>query len=480
MVHFVALAMIPLLLWLQDKPRPALALFFIMWIPALIGPFLGMAHLRLDQKGVRVRSFYDTFSLNYGQIVGLSRGGQSRIIVNVEMDSGVLFSFRLFTPFYVSGHLNAVLDQLSRRTNCSWQVLDYNVPLDPYPDFRQYFSADQRNFKGWLIRRLFMMRSELLPLLDRRYRLLHYAVSSIIFIAPVSVVLFQGSAFKISPLAIPLTVGILLFLLLVNRAVNFAMQLAYIDKRRGERLVEELSAAGRVQENLLPKQLPDPYGYELAAACQPALQVGGDYFDAFLLPGNRLCLVVADVSGKGLPAGLLMTMTKGFLRMAFEDSFDVAQVVSKVNTQLVLAGQKGSFISMVVGVLDCSERRITMVRAGHNPPLFRSARSSKTSWIKSKGIALGLTKDALFENMLQVKTLEFDRRDLLLLYSDGVTEAFNAEGKEYGDDRLHAFVQANHYLDATSFKRKLLEDVASFRGDAEISDDLTFVVIRGN
>ncbi len=245
-----------------------------------------------------------------------------------------------------------------------------------------------------------------------------------------------------------------------------------------EHLLSEFALAREAQEGMLPASAPNLPGYSLAACCLPARDVGGDLFDYLELPAGRIGLCVADVSGKGVPAALYMTLTKGMLAAEQDMASGPRDLARALNTQLLSAGHRRTFVTLVFSVLDPATGHVEMVRAGHNPALWWEARSGRAHFLKPKGIGLGLTSDKLFHAHLETGELRLDAGDILLLYSDGLTEAMNAASQLYGDDRLAQTLARHAHLDAPALVEALLADVREFVAGAPSQDDLTILAVK--
>lgn len=245
-----------------------------------------------------------------------------------------------------------------------------------------------------------------------------------------------------------------------------------------DRLRAEFNVAHEAQQRMLPSNPPRVTGYEISAMCRPAREVGGDLFDFLTLPNERIGFVVADVSGKGVPAALYMTLTKGLLASVAESESDPARILREVNRHLYEVCRRKVFVTMILGVLDAPTRTLTYARAGHNPGVWRSARTRSATWLRARGLGLGLNKGALFDKSLQLESIKFESGDALLFYSDGITEAMNARGEEYGEERLLAAVAATDGLSAERMQNAIVEDVVEFLDGVAPQDDMTLVVVR--
>lgn len=245
------------------------------------------------------------------------------------------------------------------------------------------------------------------------------------------------------------------------------------------RISEEFEVARRVQAGLLPASPPRVRGLDVAGACVPANEVGGDYFDYFELDGDRLAIAVGDVSGKGVPAAIFMTLTKSYMVTQAPRAAEPAVVLSRVNAHLKRNLARGTFVTMALAVVDRAEGSVTYTRAGHNPPLLLR-RDGEGDFLSASGLALGSAPSAVFDGLTRSETASIGPGDLLLLYTDGVTEAMNVRSDEYGEERLveKASALARSGAPAQQVVDALLKDVRAFRGRALQHDDITIVAVR--
>jgi hypothetical protein len=245
------------------------------------------------------------------------------------------------------------------------------------------------------------------------------------------------------------------------------------------RIGEEFEVARRLQASILPTCAPDVEGLDVAGTCVPANEVGGDYFDYFPLAPATLAVAVGDVSGKGAGAALYMTLTTSYMDAQASDMLDPVRALAIANTHLRRNLARGTFVTMVFAVVDAGTRRFTYARAGHNPPLL--ARSNgDTDYLTTPGIALGSAGPATFEKISRAGTVDLRAGDLLLLYTDGVTEAMDVAGGEYGEERLARFAAAAARSGATAAEtvEALLKDVRAFAARTPQHDDITVVAVR--
>ncbi len=240
-----------------------------------------------------------------------------------------------------------------------------------------------------------------------------------------------------------------------------------------ERLETEVQLARQIQQTFLPEYLPEFPEWELAARWKTARQVGGDFYDVFNLPDNKLGLFIADVSDKGVPAALFMALTRTLVRAAVIETVTPAEALRRVNELLVPDTQQGMFVTAVYAVLDMNTGELTYVNAGHNPP----------SWVKGDGsieiltrtgVALGAAEGMNYEQRI----IPLGRDDCILFYTDGLTESYNNDGEFYGEERLEKALKANHCSSAHELIDVVEKSLIDFVQDMPPADDLTMLVLR--
>jgi Stage II sporulation protein E (SpoIIE) len=245
-----------------------------------------------------------------------------------------------------------------------------------------------------------------------------------------------------------------------------------------ERLKAELNVARLAQQRMLPDEPPKIDGLDIAAVCQPSNEVGGDLYDFIPLPDGKLAIVVADVSGKGVPASLYMTLTKGLLDSVLADATDPGEALREVNRHLYQVCRRRVFVTLFLGIIDPAGKTLVYARAGHNPAVYRRASEHTTLVLKSPGIGLGLNSGKIFNTSLKVATLQLESDDTLLFYSDGITEAMNGKKEEYGVERLMTIVNRFDGMRAEDACKLVMADVGRFLGSVQPQDDQTMVVVR--
>ncbi len=243
-----------------------------------------------------------------------------------------------------------------------------------------------------------------------------------------------------------------------------------------ERMHQEIAAAKSVQQKLLPRSLPTFESVIVSAACIPAYEVGGDYYDFFPLDDKRLGVLIGDVSGKGISAAFYITLAKGVIVSQVRGSGSPSDVLHRVNALLYGVMERGKFVSMIYGIYNTHTREFSFSNAGHNP-LVVLRKSGDISTVAAKGMALGLDKGERFERAVTTASVTLEKGDCLLLYTDGVTEAMNAEHAEYGEERMMKTLR-NAPLHAADLISATLADVRKFAGKAHQHDDITLVALQ--
>ena len=244
-------------------------------------------------------------------------------------------------------------------------------------------------------------------------------------------------------------------------------QLFQQERRERDRMHREVQEARVIQESLFPKSSPYVPGFAITGLSTPAGAVGGDWFDFIPLECGRWGMVLADVSGKGTAAALLMSATRGMLRSLAEACCTPGEVLTKLNRLMVEDFPKGRFVTMVYGVLDPETRTFTFANAGHLYPLL--VNSDGASFIKTDaGLPLGLALGSFSET-----TVPLPEKSRLIFYSDGITEAENTAEEEYGLERLEA-----HFALPAASPESILQEVKSFSSPAPLQDDATVIVIK--
>ena len=243
-----------------------------------------------------------------------------------------------------------------------------------------------------------------------------------------------------------------------------------------QKIAQEMAFAGKIQTSFLPHEVPEIEAWKISAALEPARETSGDFYDLIQLPGNRLGIVVADVTDKGMGAALFMALSRTLIRTyAVEYPLETAHVMAAANQRILSDASAGLFVTAFYGLLDTTSGELIYTNAGHNPPLHvRPGMEAPADTLKGTGMALGLMEDAVWE---QGKVL-LELGDSVVLYSDGITEANNPAGKFYGDDRLVEITLANADRSAEEMHEMILSDLRQFVDTAPQSDDITLLVLK--
>ena len=250
------------------------------------------------------------------------------------------------------------------------------------------------------------------------------------------------------------------------------LQRAVSDRRA---LDQELAIGRRIQLSLMPRHFPDIPGWEVAAAYDPAREVGGDFYDVFRLRdrATEIGLVVADVTGKGIPAAILMADARALIHAAADHGGGPVQTLERVNRILIAERSSGLFVTVAHAVLEADTGRLVLARAGHDPLLVVRA-SGALEILEPRGRMVGLVADLELEPL----ELHLAPGDAFVAYTDGITEARSTAGGFYGEDRLHGLVASLAGATATAIVDAVVADVTAFRTGADPSDDLTLLVVR--
>ena len=253
--------------------------------------------------------------------------------------------------------------------------------------------------------------------------------------------------------------------------LNAQVEWSRTERERQRREQIEMEDARDIERRLLPSEIPQLAGYEISGSWQPASMVGGDYFDVLALDKNRVGLCIADVVGKGVPAALLVSNLQAAVKTAALEDLQTNQLAAKLNQSVSQHLAQGKFITFFYGLLDGTSKRLTYTNAGHNPPILMHADGSHTR-LEAGGAALGL-----FENWnYECGATTLATADRLVFYTDGVTEATNSKGEEYGEDRLLALIGDNRQKSAKDLQAQITEAVNEFsRGT--LNDDATLIVV---
>jgi serine phosphatase RsbU (regulator of sigma subunit) len=242
----------------------------------------------------------------------------------------------------------------------------------------------------------------------------------------------------------------------------------------------ELGIASEIQTNLVPKSILKVPGYDVGAYYRPSKEVGGDYYDFIEIDENRSGLIVADVSGKGVPGSLVMAMARAFIRMEAERSRNpsTADTLARANKMLARDMRKGMFVTAIYGILDRTNNLIRVSSAGHNPMILWRARTEEIVLVNPKGIALGLDKGPVFDRSISEEIIQLEPGDRVVFYTDGTVEAMNEKREEFGDKRFQDLVRKLAKMGSNEFLNVLVKALDEHQGNAPQHDDMTIVTFR--
>jgi len=245
-----------------------------------------------------------------------------------------------------------------------------------------------------------------------------------------------------------------------------------------QRLEEELRIARQIQMSLLPQSSMSLPGLEISALCLPAAEVGGDYYDLLPLSDKRMAIVIADVSGKGTSAALYMAELKGIVLSLARAYDSPAKLLSEANQILAVNMDARSFITMTYAVVDLQGRKLLYARAGHSPLIYRNALTGRTQVLAPQGLGLGIDSGQRFDQILDEAELPLSKGDVLLLFTDGLSEAMNERAELFGELRLCRAAEAAESLSCEEIKERVLGEVRNFTGGLAQQDDITLVVLK--
>ena len=247
---------------------------------------------------------------------------------------------------------------------------------------------------------------------------------------------------------------------------------------QNERYKEELKIAKTVQKSLLPDVLERDDDFDIAAFSESADEVGGDYYDTLRTNNHEVALIIADVSGKGTTAAFHMSQMKGIFHSLAQDCIEPDAFMIKANQALVYCLERGSFISATFFVVNSQTKKIKYSRAGHCPVLYYHASEDSLEYFKDKGIALGMVRNKSYANFIQPNEFTYKSGDIMVLYTDGITEAKDKKGEEFGYDRLIQVLMEVKSLSPKQIQEHLVNRLYEFSGSRNINDDYTTMIVK--
>jgi len=259
-------------------------------------------------------------------------------------------------------------------------------------------------------------------------------------------------------------------------AISFESARLQIEELDKQKIDEELGIARKIQESLLPDRAIQIEGLDIEGSSSPAKTIGGDFYDLIKISDKKLLVIVADVSGKGIPAALNLSKVQAMIQFSAKVFKSPKEILQSVNKQIYNKIDRKSFVTIAAGLFDLENNTLKICRAGHNPSLV--ANSIEVKEINSKGIGLGLDNAKLFDANLQEIEIELKSGDVFLFYSDGLTEAMNQFKEEFGLQNVKNILQENSGKHAIDIQRSLIDAAKEFKGNAEQNDDITIVTVK--
>lgn len=247
---------------------------------------------------------------------------------------------------------------------------------------------------------------------------------------------------------------------------------------QNERYKEVLKIAKNVQKSLLPQMLHQNDDFEIAAFSESADEVGGDYYDTLRISEFETAVIIADVSGKGTTAAFHMSQMKGIFHSLAQNCIAPDEFMYRANQALVYCLQRGSFISATFFIIDTREKKVKYARAGHCPVLFFANKKSEPEYFKDKGVALGMVRNRSYREFIQANEFAYSDGDILVLYTDGITEAKDKKNDQFGYDRLANLLPEVKAQSARQIQEHLINKLYEFSGTSNIDDDYTTMIIK--
>lgn len=245
-----------------------------------------------------------------------------------------------------------------------------------------------------------------------------------------------------------------------------------------ERFLKELEIARGVQMRFLPQKVPEFPSLEIVSLCQPAMEVGGDYYDFIRMDDRYMSVLIGDVSGKGVSAAFYMTMVKGIIKTLSKKTRDPATLLIEANEIFCENAPRNVFVTIIYGIFDLKAQTLTVASAGHNPLIAWRNRTGKTEIVNPKGMALGLDPGEHYRDTIEEKCFPIEEKDVFVFYTDGVSEAMNTNEEIFTQERLRAVIEQYAHLSPQLLQEKIVQAVSEFSGKAPQHDDFTMVVVK--
>jgi serine phosphatase RsbU (regulator of sigma subunit) len=262
----------------------------------------------------------------------------------------------------------------------------------------------------------------------------------------------------------------------IQRYIEQREILAKTIRRQRDDLLKDVGLAAQVQRQFLPSGKPAIAGLEISGMMQPARGVGGDYYDYIPIDAHTSQIVIADVSGKGVPAALLMSATAAAMQLEASQDRNMLEQVRRLNTGIHSVSDGAHYVTLLLAEIDTQKRALRYVNCGHNPALLFQAQTGTVTRLNSSCAPIGM----FLEEPREVASVDLTAGDVLVLYTDGVTEAENQLGEEFGSERLSALLGRNASLSAEGLMRNIFSSTAEFCREVGFNDDVTILVVKCN
>ena len=271
-------------------------------------------------------------------------------------------------------------------------------------------------------------------------------------------------------------VGFTFVVYVIQRYVKQREQLDKTVREQRDQLLQDVELAAQVQRMFLPVHRPSIPGLEIAGMMQPARGVSGDYYDYIPINEHTIQVVIADVAGKGVPAALLMSATAAAVQLEAREDRDMLEVVNRLNSGIHSVAGGNRYVTLLLAEIDARSHSVRYVNCGHNPALLFQAKTHDVVPMNSSCFPIGMFDRAT----CAVSPAKLTAGDILVLYTDGVTEANNSLGEEFGMERLSTLIRRGHTLSADGLMNHILESVTDFSRDVGFDDDATILIVKFN
>ncbi len=262
----------------------------------------------------------------------------------------------------------------------------------------------------------------------------------------------------------------------IQRYVKQKEQLDKTVRQQRDQLLQDVELAARVQRMFLPIRRPSIAGLEIAGMMQPVRGVGGDYYDYIPIDDHTIQVVIADVAGKGVPAALLMSATAAAVQLEASEKRDMLEVVDRLNNGIHSVSEGNRYVTLLLADIDARSHSLRYVNCGHNPALLLQAKTHDVVPMNSSCFPVGM-----FDSLgCEINRADLAAGDVLVLYTDGITEAENPQGEEFGMERLSALIQSSSMLSADGLMNNILETATNFCREVGFNDDVTILVVKCN